>query len=202
MTHWRRLSGTNHRIGMRGEVCLLVDHFTDKPHHARCRWWGDRRAKRCTCGKLSWSVEENVITDAGLQYYAEVAEIGIKGSGSPTVTFARLSIATACSPSPSSTSEFDDLTIPSGGTAAYDSGYPQTDDPDTDNPGTVDVFVLSYRATFGVGSGTGTISHIAIHENGASGSDPLLSVGALGSPETKSAAQSAKAWANHIFAAP
>lgn len=191
------------RLFLRGEVCIVTND-EDRDHGPYCGWWKDPRSKACSCGKIQWSVHKNIVTTAGLLHYAELWERGYTGTASPapTVVFDAMSVATAISSPPSATSVYNELTIPSGGEQPIDTNYPLQNDPDTDNPGTVGPAVLTWRITLDPGEGTGTLTHLAIHNASAAGAAPLLSVGALtGGAQVKAASQSAKCYANHALTA-
>lgn len=189
------MSSIREPVFIRGEVCITLD-TPAKPHRSRCPWWRKRTARSCDCGKLVVAVSKNLVTAAGLIHYAQL------GAGeTPTNAFGSMSVATAVSPSPNSASVFNEMTIPSGGTQTIDTGYPKTNDTDTDNGGTVGTDVVTRRMSLGVGEGTGTLTHVAGHNTGASGTDPLLSVGAFSSSLVKGASQTGKVYINHDYSA-
>jgi len=156
---------------------------------------------RCTCGAIRSRLAKrvtrgrNYVTDEGDQYYAEL------GAGEAATNFGTpvMSIATASTSTGKSDAEFQDLTIPSGGTQAIDGTYPMTNDTDPDNPGTVGINVITWRTSYATNQGNGTITNVAIHESGASGTDPLLNNALFGASFVKSSADTLKVYVNHQF---
>lgn len=155
----------------------------------------------CTCRGAELEREHlivpahNIVTNAGDQYYAQ------KGAGETPTNFGtpRMSLTTAQN-APSKTSVFSDLTtIPSSGTKAMDSTFPKTNDNASSplNPGTVDIDVIAWRVTWGSSEANGTIIGLAIHNNGASGSNPLLNHAAFASSFPKASGETLVTWANH-----
>ena len=163
----------------------------------------------CDCGAL-WSQYgqsvfscHNIVTDAGDIYYAEL------GAGeTPTNAFDRLTVAEndVANSAPAKGNDSGDIngTIPSGATSAIDGTYPQTDDSDTNNPGTTTPDTITWRASFATGDANGAtaLTDVVIHVNGAtfgSGTDPLLMHAEFSSSFTKTSADTLKVYCNHLF---
>jgi len=153
----------------------------------------------CTCGAIRSQMatriveSHNIVTVSGNQYIAE----GYCGETPTNFGTPNLSVTTAQN-SPSSTSNWSDLTtIPSGGTKAIDGTYPQTDDGDTNNPGTPGANVATWRCSFGTSEAVGTLIGLAIHQSGASGTDPLLNHGLITS--TKASGETLTCYVNHTI---
>lgn len=190
----------NERLGLGENVYMVLMHHLD-----RCRLVeaGTQALvlpeSQCTCGAI-WAgssrevfATKNIITDSGDQYYAEL------GAGETPTNFGTpfMSLTTAQN-APSKTSDFSDLTtIVASGTLAIDGGYPQTNDSDADNPGTVGIDIITWRRSWGTSQANGTIIGEGIHQSGASGTDPLLNHAAFGASITKTSSDTLKTFVNH-----
>lgn len=99
----------------------------------------------------------NVVTNGGDQYYAEAA------AGTPSWSVAGMRLGTDnTTPTKSDT---DVTTFLSGSGKAIDSGYPKTDDDDSDNTG-AGVDIVTWRVSYGTGEANGTgIAELAIVDN-------------------------------------
>lgn len=191
-TGWRRSDG----VFVRGEGWLVLNEIR-RAHRTRCPAW--RRGNgACDCGKIRRVGGTNIVTDAGQQDIAENYVVGNIGAGSSTLTFDDISVYTAISPSASVSSDFNDLTIPTGGTKDVASGWPQTSGSDGgDNPGTTGVDVISWKSNqYGTADANGTLIGAAIHESGASGTDALFNATAFSGSETKTSSQTAVVYLN------
>lgn len=155
----------------------------------------------CSCGGAGLEREHlvlpahNLVTNAGDQYYAQ------KGAGEAATNFGtpRQSL-TSAQATPAKTSNYSNLTTILG-TKAHDSTFPKTNDNAASplNPGTVDIDVIAWRVTWTTSEVVGTIVGLAIHNNGASGSDPLLNHAAFASSFAKANTETLVTWANHRF---
>lgn len=173
-------------------------------HRKRCRLVESELAlpeRLCDCGALFAGssreviVGKNIVTDAGDQHYAELSA----GEASTNFTAPDKSLTTAQN-APAKGNDFSDLTtIAASGTKDIDATYPQTDDADGDNPGTTGVDIVTYRVSWTTGEANATIIGVAIHESGASGTDPLLMHAAFSSSFTKTSANTLKTYVNHRF---
>lgn len=107
-----------------------------------------------------------------------------------TITIDALSVYTAASPAPDSISVWGDVTIPSGGEALFP-GYPVTNDPDTNNPGTVGTNDVTWRSTFGTGAANATLIGAMLHDQTASvgSDDELLAIANFSVSVTKDSSQ-------------
>lgn len=140
--------------------------------------------------KSIFIIGKNLITDAGDQYYAE----GAVGNPSWTVNGMRLGTGTT---TPSKT-DTDVSIFLSGSGKAIDSGYPKTNDNDTDNTG-AGIKVVSWRVSYGTNEANGNnISEGAIVDN------ILLPTKALchflfSQPFNKTSSDTLKIFVNHTF---
>lgn len=142
---------------------------------------------------------KNIITDAGDTYYAE------QGANEPPTNFATtagvftgiVGVATAGTPGKSAT--YADVTPASGGEDSPDSGYPQTNDPDGDNPGTVATDVITYRVSYATGEANDPLTHAYVTEASPTTASPLLSVVAFSPGFTKTSSDTLKVYVNHTF---
>lgn len=197
-TGWRTAEG----LFVRGEGWLVLDNV-HRPHKRRCPALR-RGDAACDCGKLVFSHGANIVTNAGHQDIAENYVVGNTGLGSSTLTFDDISVYTAISPAASLTSQFQDLSIPSGGTKDVDTGWPQTSGSDGgDNPGTTGVDVISWRASYPTADGNGTLIGAAIHESGATGTASLFNATAFtGGSQSKTTSQTGKVYLNQEITNP
>lgn len=143
----------------------------------------------------------NIVTNDGDQYFAEIAEIGFKGAGSPTNDFDTLYLGTTVSPTPAKADNFSNITNIGGGATqpTITSGYPQTSDPDTDNTGSgADILTYQYAYTAGSFSQTG-ITEGAIATSTATGTDPILCRFAFASSFDKGSSDTLKVIYNVTF---
>lgn len=99
----------------------------------------------------------NVVTDDGDQYYAEAA------AGAPSWAVGGMRLGTDnTAPTKSDT---DVTSFLSGSGKAMDSGYPKTNDDDTDNTG-AGADIVTWRVSYGTGEANGTgIVELAIVDN-------------------------------------
>jgi hypothetical protein len=165
---------TYQRVGMKGDVYAVL---TKEVHHAN-----------------------NIITDAGDTYYAE------QGANEAPTNFADslgaftgvVGVATAAN-TPGKASTYSDVTPAASGEDFPDSGYPQTNDPDGDNPGTVATDVITYRVSYTTGEANATLTHAYITEASPTSVSPLLSLVAFSPSFTKTASDTLKVYVNHTF---
>lgn len=196
------MGAINQTAGIKGEVCAVLTH-EDREHASDCPY--DGKPRSCACGKVEVSVWHNIITNAGDQFYAEAASKGITASpASLTDDFDTMSVATAVTTAcGTKTADGGDITtVPTGGTKAIDSGYPQLNDPDTNNPGTTGADILTWRTTYSTSQANGTLVGLAIHESGTtlgSGTDPILMSVDLSPSITKTSGMSLAFFVNHNF---
>lgn len=151
----------------------------------------------------------NKVTNDGLQFYAK------KGVGeTPTYTFnaGKIALASSYKSVETVTATLGLLTFGSANTSGiqnFDSGYPKTNDSDTDNTG-AGVRVATYRCTYATADANFTIKALAICRNGAT-TNPAASASlrkilnylTLATAEriTKTSSQTLKVFVNHSFAA-
>lgn len=145
-------------------------------------------------GKKRFIWGRNIVTTAGNVYYAQ------KACGeSPTNTFANLYLATAGPATPAVDDDYSDFTVVAGSSKAKSSGYPKTNDGDTDNTG-AGTTVVTWLFEYATGDGPfTTITHSFIAKSGASGTDPLLNSYKWASSWSKDASTSAKIFSNHTM---
>lgn len=189
-------------IGITGEVWAVLKS-EGRDHTQGCPWHQDQRAKACTCGVYEVHLWHNIISNSGDQFYAEAAAKGITGiPASTTEDFDTMSVATAVTTAfGTKAADCGDITtVPTGGTKAIDANYPRVNDPDTNNPGTVGVDIVTWKTTYTTSQGNGTIVGVAIHETGSvlgSGGDPLLMSADLSPTVVKTSGQSMAWYVNH-----
>lgn len=198
------MGSVNERTGIKGEVCVVLEDL-ERVHAEGCPWWADPRSKACQCGVFEIHIFENIITNAGDQFYAEAAAKGITGvPASTTDDFDTMTVATVVTTAfGSKTADAGDVTtVPSMGTKTITTGYPQVSDPDTNNPGTVGVDILTWKAVYTTSEAVGTLVGLCIHETGAtfgSGSNPLLMSVDFSPSIVKGSGQAINFYVNHMF---
>lgn len=137
----------------------------------------------------------NLVTDAGDVWYAQKS-----CAESPTNAFANLYLATACSEAggtPTKTSNYSHFTLHAGSEKAKASGYPKTNDDDTDNSGK-GVDIVSWKFEYTTGDGPFTaVTHSFIAKASATGTDPILNGYKWAASWAKDASTSAKVFCNH-----
>lgn len=157
----------------------------------------------------------NLISNHGLTYYARMAS---NETITDAVSDPQFYDVTKCS-----ATVFDGTTAPAAGadlsaiwaeritdsggaaTVALASGYPKTNDTDTQNTGTTDVYTVSYKFNWPSGAGTnfsGAAKDIAIHHTSATGvaGDELLMHAEFDATGiTKGTADSLTVFVNHTF---
>ena len=187
------------RVVPHARSCFLVR----RPNFARAsaRAFGRNELAFCSCGsagRLGGHLVvpgHNIVTNAGDQFYAQ------KGCGETPTNFAtfRQSL-TSAEGTPGKTSNFSNLTTVVG-TKACDSGFPKTNDNAVSplNPGTVDIDVIAYRVTWTTAEAVATITGLAMHANGATGTDPILNLARFASSFAKTNLETLVTWANHRF---
>jgi hypothetical protein len=163
--------------------------------------------KDAATGRVERVVEShNIITNDGAEYYAE------NGTNSvPTYTFfkGKLALASSYKAAEVATATLGLLTFGSGtsGIRNFDSGYPKTNDSDTDNTG-AGVRVATYRRTYTTAEANFTIKALAICRNGATTNPAasatlrkILNYITLSAAQqiTKTSSQTLKAFVNHTF---
>lgn len=210
------MAGINERFGIKGQACAVLEDETrlygaNKVHGSKCPWWKKRTAKSCTCGRILTRIYENSVTDRGDRHYAEGFCQAITGDPSPLFDiFDTMTVATAVTTAfGSKTADSGDVTtVPTSGTKAITDygmspGYPTVSDPDTNNPGTTGVDIVTWKASYATGEGNGTLVGVCIHESGASfggtNSDPLLMSVDLSPTVVKSSGMSLAWYVNHNF---
>ena len=116
----------------------------------------------------------NIVTNAGDYFYAQAIAEKF-GNGTASTAFARMVLGTAGN-APAKTSVYSDLTsVVAGSEQAFDSGYPQDNDPDSTNPVGDKQRVLTYRVTYAAGTATATgINRVAITIASPITTSPLL----------------------------
>lgn len=142
---------------------------------------------------------ENIVTNDGDLYYAQM------GAGeTPTNDFgaatSQINALDNTGAAPAKASNFSNIgsSVGSSNPAAFTSGYPKTNDGDADNTG-AGTDVVSYAVNFGTAAANGTISRVAIHLTGATGTDPLLMYATLGASVTKTSSDTLKIFVNHTM---
>lgn len=123
-------------------------------------------------------VWDNLVTDAGDRYYAELAVIGFQGSGSPTNSFQYLELGTAGN-TPTKSSDRSDVTSKvSSSIKVVSSGYPTTNDTDTLNTG-AGVDIISWKFEYGTAEANASGIDRCIITNGPSpgASEAVLNYG-------------------------
>jgi len=122
----------------------------------------------------------NIITDAGDEFYAARATIEQPANDRFTTGAAfafdgELQLGTAGN-APSKTSDNDDITaLTTNSLQAMDGTYPLTNDPDSDNPGTVGVDIVTYRVSYTTANANDSaIIQAHITNPSPSASEPVL----------------------------
>jgi hypothetical protein len=143
-------------------------------------------------GQVAMIPGRNIVTDAGDTWYAQ------KACGeTPTNDFANLFLATAGPATPGKTDNYGSFTVVAGSSKAKSTGYPQTNDTDTDNTGAA-VDTASWKFEYGTADGPfSAITHSFIAASGASGTDPILNSYKWAASWDKDSSTSAKVFANH-----
>jgi len=117
--------------------------------------------------KIVWG--HNIVTNEGDKYYAQ------KACGeSPTNNFNSCYLATAGPATPAKTDDYDDFTVVSGSEKAVSSGYPKTNDDDSDNTG-AGVDIVTWKFFYAASDGPFTsITHSFISVASAGSGSPIL----------------------------
>jgi len=134
----------------------------------------------------------NIVTDEGDKYYAQ------KACGeTPDNDFNSLYLATA-GPDPVGKSDnYGSFTVASGSEKAVATGYPKTNDSDSDNEG-AGVDVITWLFQYATSDGPfSAITHSFISVASASGTDPILNSYKWASSWNKDDSTSCKIFANH-----
>ena len=209
----------NDKVSIKGEVAVV---FTR--HKPSCflmtRIGSQLPEEHCDCGAVlsrygrDVIVSPNLITNDGDRFYAELVQRGafealsIGATITPLRSYKEITVfdvAPTGGIQKTTTAADFVTTIVSGANKPLSSGYPKVNDTDVNNPGTVGVDILTWKFQFGVSDAnyTNPITHIAIHETGAtfgSGStDTLLNATALASSRTKTSSDTMTIYANHNF---
>lgn len=158
-------------------------------------------------GKKTIMTTRNIVTNDGDVHYAqragsETADNEFSVSGSGVNDYGVIIIGTA-GDAPAKTSNFGNFTtITAGSEKSFDSGYPQTADPDGDNP-TVGADVLSYRVSYGTTEANDTnIDRVCIALGSGTlpeSGNPILMYATFASSVTKTATDTLKVFVNHTF---
>lgn len=162
-----------------------------------------------TTGKVIKTVQAaNLVTDDGLTYYAQQG-----ANETPTYTFyaGKLALASSYLQAEGATRTFSDLTFSTfTGVQSFDSGYPKTNDDDSDNS-SAGVKVLTYRRTYTTSQANFTIKALAVCRDSYTldtsvANDSLrkvLNYLTLSTAQqvTKTSSQTLKVFVNHSFSA-
>jgi len=140
----------------------------------------------------------NLITTKGLEIIAQVMNLHF-GTGTPTPnTFSQVALGTG-SGAVAVGDTLDDVGVAaSAGLASADSGYPKLNDNDGDNSG-AGANVLTWRAQWGVGVYTNTITNVAITTSTAAhptSAEDILNHSQFSSSIVKGAGQALKVFVN------
>ena len=142
----------------------------------------------------------NIVTNDGDTYYAQAGN----PNDTPTNDFGgangRIVVLDNTGAAPAKTSNFSNIgaAVGTGNPKAFDTGYPKSNDNDTDNTGAA-VDAITYRTSYTTSEANGTIDRLAIHLNGATGTDPILSYGAFAAQFTKASTDTLKVFNNHTM---
>ena len=135
---------------------------------------------------------ENIVTDAGDEYYAQKA-----CTETPTHVFSDMYLASAGPGTPAKGDLRSAFTDISGSAKAKTSGYPKTNDADADNPGmTTDTMTWLFSYTSGDGNWSG-ITHAYVTINAPGAAEHLLSSIKFAATWAKDSSTSAKIFVNH-----
>lgn len=146
---------------------------------------------------LIWG--RNIVTTAGNVFYGQEVSIGVLGSGTPTNAFTQLYLSTAGPATPGVTDTYATFNSGQQTGKAVTSGYPKTNDGDTDNTG-AGITVLTWLHSFLTTDGPYTnIQWSFIAKASASGTDPILNSYKWSAAWSKDASTSAKVFTNHTF---
>jgi len=134
----------------------------------------------------------NIVTDEGDKYYAQ------KACGeTPTNNFNSLYLATAGPDPVGKTDNYDSFTVASGSEKAVSTGYPKTNDDDSDNTGSgVDVITWKFEYTTSDGPFS-SITHSFISVASATTGSAILNSYKWASSWDKDGSTSCKVFANH-----
>ena len=134
----------------------------------------------------------NIVTDEGDKFYAQ------KACGeTPTNNFNSLYLASAGPSTPGKSDDYDDFTVISGSEKAVSTGYPKTNDTDSDNTGAgVDVITWKFEYSTSDGPFSG-VTHSFISKASATTGDPILNSYKWSSSWDKDGSTSCKVFTNH-----
>ncbi len=142
-------------------------------------------------GKKKIFRAKNIVGNEGDKYYAQ------KSCGeTPTNTFANAVLGTG-SVAATKSDDYSDLTPISGSEKAVSSGYPKTNDSDSDNSGAgVDVITWKYEWS-GADFSNASIREGVITKASPTGTDPILTRWVWGSSFSKDSDTTLKVFVNH-----
>jgi hypothetical protein len=148
----------------------------------------------------------NIVTNDGAQYYAQRG-----ANATPTYTFnaGRLALASSYNATEAVTRTLNNLIFTSGttGIKTFDSGYPKTNDTDSDNTGS-GVRVVTYRRTYATSEANFTIKALGIvragwttNPSGSASLRKILNYLTLSAAQqiTKTSSQTLKVFVNHSY---
>jgi hypothetical protein len=137
----------------------------------------------------------NLVLDTGDIYYAQLG-----ASEATTNAFGIMELGTAGTAPAKGQDRSDVSAFVAASQKAHDGTYPQTNDPDGDNPGTVGVDIVTYRVSYGTGEANSAgIDRVIITNTSPGASEPVLSYAVFGAPFTKTSADTLKVFVNHRF---
>lgn len=160
-------------------------------------------------GAKKQMLTRNIVTNAGDQYYAERAVADLNAGTPVPANFTNASgtfdgimeLYSGASSAPAKGNDRSNLTtLVTGSAQAMDSGYPQTSDPDSDNPGTVGADVVTYRVSYATGDANGTgIADVILTNPTPGASEAILMHAEFGATFDKTSSDTLKVFINHTF---
>jgi hypothetical protein len=143
-------------------------------------------------GTVDYYTTHNIITDAGDIYYAQ------KACGeTPTNTFANLYLGSTSTPSTGKSSTYASITPIASTSKAVATGYPKSNDSDTNNSGRA-VDVITWKFAYTANDFTAaSVTELIIAKSGASGTDPVLCHAAFAAAFVITATDQLTVYVNH-----
>lgn len=146
-------------------------------------------------------VGRNVITTAGLVYYAQRGAEETPTNFNNAGTFDGVAVLGTAGATPAASDNYSDMTPISGTPPAASSGYPKTNDTDAANTGTTGTTTVTYKYFFAAGNFTDSaVAEVCISDPSPSGTDPLLMRATLANgPYNKTASDTLTVFINHTL---
>jgi hypothetical protein len=150
-------------------------------------------------GEVEVHETKNIVTDDGDVYYAQRASGTTPTNFWTSGAFDGLMFLSQATTPPAKNQTYAALSsIQNTGGTAMISGYPKSNDSDTDNSGR-GTKVVTYACSFSTGTTYTNVADVAIAKAGASGTSPILMRALFSSTFTKATTDTLKVFVNHTM---